>query len=84
MDFLPYVTEAVERQVDGGPTRDMLIKQLAWEGLIASTHNFVAALKNDDINKWVVANHDLYPNVDPIAALTVSTDVLVMQCIQST
>ena len=84
MDFLSYVTEAVERQVDGGPTRDMLIKQLAWEGLIASTHNFVAALKNDDINKWVVANHDLYPNVDPIAALTVSTDVLVMQCIQST
>lgn len=29
-NFLSYLTEAVERLVDAGPTRDMLIKQVAW------------------------------------------------------
>lgn len=33
MDFRSYVTEAVEKEVNILPTKDILIKQLAWEGL---------------------------------------------------
>ena len=82
MVFLFRVTEAVERPVDAGPSRDMLIKQLAWEGLNAPTHNAVAAIGNDDNHKWVVATHNLDPGAGPIAALTASIDILVIECVR--
>lgn len=72
MNLLSCVFEAVERQVDAGPTRDMLIKWLAWKGLNTSTFNAVAVVRNDDIHKWVVATHDLDPGVGPTAVLTAS------------
>lgn len=40
-DFLARVTMSVEQRIHLGPTREMLIKQLTWEGLNAPTHNVV-------------------------------------------
>ena len=60
-DFLIQVTEAVERQVDTGPTQDMTIKQVTWEGLNAPTGNVLATVHNDDIHKWVMGTNDLDP-----------------------
>ena len=82
MDFLPYVTEAVERWIYADPRRDMIIKQLAWEGLHAPTCNATAAVRNDDIHKWVVATCDLDPGAVPISVLTASIDTLVMEHVQ--
>lgn len=54
MDF-SRVTEAVVRQVDAEPVRDMLIQELAQEGLNALNFNAVAALRNDVIHPCPVA-----------------------------
>lgn len=43
-DFLTKVKEAVEQRVDPGPKREMLIKQLIWEGLNLPTNNSVAVI----------------------------------------
>ena len=48
------------------------------------THSAVAAIRNDDIHKWVVATLGLNPGVGPIAALTASIDALVMEHVQGT
>lgn len=48
--------------MDPGPTREMLIKQLTWEGLNSPTHNAVVAVLDEDTHKWVVATRDLDPN----------------------
>lgn len=69
MDFLAQVNEAVEWRGDAGPTREMWIKQLTWEGLSAPTWNAVAAVHNEDIHKWVIVTRDLDPRASPIAAL---------------
>lgn len=69
MDFLPQVNEAGEWRGDSGPTREMWIKQLIWEGLNAPTWNVVAAVHNEDIHKWVIVTRDLDPRASPIAAL---------------
>jgi hypothetical protein len=82
MDFLFHVTEAVERWIYADPRRDMIIKQLAWEGLHAPTCNATAAVRNDDIHKWVVATCDLDPGAVPISVLTASIDTLVMEHVQ--
>jgi hypothetical protein len=78
------VTEAVERQVDAGPTRDRLMKQLTWEGLNAPTQNALASIRNDDIHKWIVTTCEFYPGAGPIASLSPSIDALVMEHVQRT
>ena len=40
----------------------MLIKQMTWEGLDTPTHNGLAAICNEDIDKWVMATRDLDPH----------------------
>lgn len=40
-DFLSRVTMAVEQRVHPWPTKEMLIKQLTWEGLSVATRNVV-------------------------------------------
>lgn len=56
--FLALVTEAVERKVENGPTKDMPIEQLTWEGLNTIMHNSVAAVRHDDSHKWGIATRD--------------------------
>lgn len=68
------MTEAEERQVDAGLTRDRLIKQLAWELLNAYTPNAVSAVNKDDIHKCVVATHGM----GPIDTMMASIKSLVM------
>lgn len=84
IDFLSHVTEAVQRQVHAGPARDMLIKQLIWEGLNVLTHNAGTAVRNDDSHKWVSATHDLDTGSGPTATLTASIEALFMELIQRT
>lgn len=62
--------------MDTGPTREMLIKQLTWKGLMAPTCNVVAAVRNEDIHKWIIATRDLDPDGGPTAALETSLDAL--------
>lgn len=54
----------------------MLIKQMTWEGLDTPTHNGLAAVCNEDIDKWVMATRDLVPHAGTIAALTALLDEL--------
>lgn len=66
---LPRLTRQWSGGVDPCLTREMLIKQLTWEGLNVPTHNAVAAIHNKDINKWATATRDIDPSNGPIAAL---------------
>lgn len=50
-DFLTHVNDAVVWRVDLGPTREILVKQLVWEWLNASTHNTLSAVHNEDIHQ---------------------------------
>lgn len=43
--FLALVTEAGERKVENGRTKDMLIEQLTWEGLNTIIHNAMEAVR---------------------------------------
>ncbi|KAL6087972.1 hypothetical protein STEG23_022832, partial [Scotinomys teguina] len=78
-DFLAHVNETVERRVNSGPTRDILIKQLTWEELSAQ-------MQNEDIHNWMQATRDLDPSTGLIAVLTASLDVLLTdkQCAKDT
>lgn len=80
-DVLSHVTEAVERPVSAGPAKTC--SSSSWHGRPNTpTCNAVAAVRNAGIHKWLVAIRDLDPGAGPIAALTASTDALVMECIK--
>ena len=54
-NLLTCVYEALELRVDPGCSREMLIKQLVWEGLNAHISNVVTVVYNEDILQWVLA-----------------------------
>lgn len=58
-DFLILVTNAVEKYIPFGPTKDIIIKQLTQEGLNTVPHNAIAPVRSEDIHKWVLATHDI-------------------------
>lgn len=51
-DFLTRVTTAIEKHILSGSTKDILVKQLTWEGTNTTTHNAIAPVQNEDIHKW--------------------------------
>ena len=58
-EFLTHVTSAVGKCIPSGPTKDILIKQLTWEGFNTVTHNATACVRNEDKHKWILATHDI-------------------------
>lgn len=50
-EFLTCVNAAWEQRTDPVPDREMLIKQLIWEGLIAPTCNAVPVVHNEGIHQ---------------------------------
>lgn len=52
--IFPHVNEAVERRVDLDSTKEMLMKQLVWEGLDAPTCDVVAVIHSEDITSDVI------------------------------
>ena len=59
------------------PTKDILIKQLTWEGLNTITRNVIAPVRNDNIHKWVLAACDIDIQNGLISALTDAINALV-------
>lgn len=57
--------------MDLGPTQNMSIKQVTWEG-----RDTVATVRNDEIHKWLLATKDLDPGAGPIMSLTASLAAL--------
>lgn len=51
IDMFAHVNEVLEQRVDQGPTGEMSIKQLVWEGLNAPACNVVTVVHNEDIHK---------------------------------
>ena len=59
-EILTHITNAVEKCVSSGPNKDILIKQLTWEGLNIITCNvIITPVRNENIHKWVLATSDI-------------------------
>lgn len=49
--FLTRVTNVIEKHIQFAPTEDILIKQLALEGLITIICYFISPVRNENIHK---------------------------------
>lgn len=76
-EYLTHVTSAVKNHIPSGPTTDILIKLLTWEGLSTFNPNVITPVRNKDIHMWVLAFHDIDIQNGPIFALIVSINALV-------